>query len=1478
MHRFTSNRPLSRSAQFLVRGLQCWVLAWLLAAVVGAQTLSVPLPDGASPLWDQMPVEELAPGRARVVLNGLWRFQPAGNGPIDAAAVPDAWGWIRVPGSWVNLREWPVWRMPGVVVAAAPWKSDEYSAVGAAWHEREITVPASWAGRAIVLQLSRVSTDALVFVDGKKAGEIGWPSGEVDVTALVKPGQTHQLRILVRATPQAGEIFNLMDFNSGSAAKAKLKTRGLIDDVILACRPSGARVDGVFVQTSVRKRELALRVELAEWAGDTPVRIAARVLAWPSGQEIQVLPEQTLPVSRSAAEPGLAVATPSWNWIAPKLWEIGQPVLYTLELAVRAKGDATPRDTFRERFGFREFWIEGKAFYLNGQPLRLRPFYVHNDDGLSGVREAVDTQVGALLAHGFNFWEVWPRNWNIRGEAQFNRIWTESADERGLALSLPFAHPGEWMGGDMWHGRVIPEKAFAAWEPVLRAEWRRYRNHPSVLMWVGYPNMFSHGDDQNPRRLGQRADELANGNYGSTPRMAAGMRLINTVKELDPTRPATTHHGGPTGDFQTINHYLNLMPLQEREEHLSEWAQQGDMPLMSVEFGVPFSLTFTRGRNGYGGARSTEPLVTEHAAAYLGAEAYALEADEYRANLARRFQRDQTYQDVDNADTIFGQPAFQRVVSLFTRNTWRSWRTWGITGGMIPWSGGYTWTGTPGEIPLPAFKPGRSGVWFPAFSKRTLYFGPPEAGRLTEAGRVLTEVNGPTLAWIAGPAPTSGDPGSFTIKDSRFFSGAQISKSAVLINDSREPQSFNAEVVARLDGVEVAREAWKGKIAVGENRIEPFRFKAPVVNARQRGELTLTARIGGHAHEDRFTFEVLPSTPKPAPDRPLVVWDPQGATSAMLATLGYRLKKLATKEAPAALPVGQTVIVGQRAWDTLTPEARAAFSQVLLAHAQSGGRVVLFAQSPETVRSAGFRVARVVSRRFWPVPTQRDHPILAGLEASDFTDWAGAGALIEPMDAPMPDAKGPRVEMPVWGYRWGTRGSVSSAAIEKPHRSAWTPILEGEFDLAYSPLMERRHGQGMLWWCQLDVEGRTELEPAAARLVTNLISHAATVPLAPAPTASTRYVGGETGAALLRFIGVVFEPAASLEPGAGLVVVGPDATPPDDVLLAHLKEGGRLVFLPREAGALPLGPKAEMLKKVGAVQSADLPAWEELRGLSVSDLRLRASLPAVGVVPAAGTEVAGGGLIARVSVGPGRALFLQIDPRTLPADTKTYYRYSQWRWTRALAQLLANAGARFALDQQWAPQTQDDPFAPALLAGTWRAALEQKVEEGTPDPGNLGKNQGWQAADFDDAGWKPIAVPGQFDTLVPEWANLDGAVWYRREFTLPTAWAGRDLVLNLGVIDDADTTYLNGHQIGRTVGEKSWSETRRYKVPAWALKPGRNVLAIRVYDQRGGGGFVSKPESLTLEVVNPPVRETLYAPGFRTDHALGDDPWRYYRW
>ena len=117
----------------------------------------------------------------------------------------------------------------------------------------------------------------------------------------------------------------------------------------------------------------------------------------------------------------------------------------------------------------------------------------------------------------------------------------------------------------------------------------------------------------------------------------------------------------------------------------------------------------------------------------------------------------------------------------------------------------------------------------------------------------------------------------------------------------------------------------------------------------------------------------------------------------------------------------------------------------------------------------------------------------------------------------------------------------------------------------------------------------------------------------------------------------------------------------------------------------------------------------------------------------------------------------------------------------------------------------------------------------------------WAAANLDDAGWKTVPVPGGFAELgVPDVPSI---CWFRKEFTLPDPLPAGQATLCLGSIEKMDTAYLNG----QWVGASSWVENpRAYAIKGGVLKPGRNVLAVRVFKLKPQGGFLSKPDDLHL--------------------------------
>jgi sialate O-acetylesterase len=128
------------------------------------------------------------------------------------------------------------------------------------------------------------------------------------------------------------------------------------------------------------------------------------------------------------------------------------------------------------------------------------------------------------------------------------------------------------------------------------------------------------------------------------------------------------------------------------------------------------------------------------------------------------------------------------------------------------------------------------------------------------------------------------------------------------------------------------------------------------------------------------------------------------------------------------------------------------------------------------------------------------------------------------------------------------------------------------------------------------------------------------------------------------------------------------------------------------------------------------------------------------------------------------------------------------------------------------------------------------------DPGQAG---GWSSASLDDSGWGSETLPGFFQQAgIAELAGINGIVWYRKTVTVPADAIGKDITLNI-MVDDNDTTWINGTLIGATEG---FNVQRTYKIPANVLKAGDNVIAIRVLDTGGSGGVWGDAANLKLAV------------------------------
>jgi sialate O-acetylesterase len=138
----------------------------------------------------------------------------------------------------------------------------------------------------------------------------------------------------------------------------------------------------------------------------------------------------------------------------------------------------------------------------------------------------------------------------------------------------------------------------------------------------------------------------------------------------------------------------------------------------------------------------------------------------------------------------------------------------------------------------------------------------------------------------------------------------------------------------------------------------------------------------------------------------------------------------------------------------------------------------------------------------------------------------------------------------------------------------------------------------------------------------------------------------------------------------------------------------------------------------------------------------------------------------------------------------------------------------------------------------------------------IGDSLNWNNPEYDDNEWESINVPSAWEDQ--GFFGYDGYAWYRKEFTLTKDYKNKDISLLLGYIDDVDEVYINGQLIGfsGTFPPKfstALDVLRKYPVPDKILNmPGKNVIAVRVYDHHMSGGIISGNNGIVAEHFTKP--------------------------
>lgn len=385
------------------------------------------------------------------------------NGKGDDVTVQTKWTGSIYDSSWFFNPRMEKYRQPGNLKFPF-WLTPAKYYVGAAWYQKEVTVPAAFAGKHVELFLERCHTETMVWVDGKEAGmQNSLVAPHVyDLTASLTPGK-HTITIRVdnriNAINVGPDSHSLTDHTQGN-------WNGVIGKIALAAKPL-MHIDNVQVYPDVanKKAVVVLRVTGAK-PGKTQVTLGAVSF---NTKKQHWVPPLTATVELTGDTAICQLEYPMTNDV--QLWDEFDPALYKLFAVIRTPAGLTePKEA---TFGMRSFKIVGTGFTINGRPVFLRGTVNNCEFPLTGFPPMDEAgwiqQFTTAKAHGLNHMRF--HSW-CPPEAAF-----KAADKTGFYLQPE--GPG-WVNHGTSLGDGKPVDKYMYEETDRMADW--YGNYASFCM------------------------------------------------------------------------------------------------------------------------------------------------------------------------------------------------------------------------------------------------------------------------------------------------------------------------------------------------------------------------------------------------------------------------------------------------------------------------------------------------------------------------------------------------------------------------------------------------------------------------------------------------------------------------------------------------------------------------------------------------------------------------------------------------------------------------------------------------------------------------------------------------------------------------------------------------------------------------------------------------------------------------------------
>jgi len=340
----------------------------------------------------------------------------------------------------------------------------------AGWYRQTITLTEADRNRRVYLMLEGAASVKDIFANGHLIGQHkgAFSASAFDLTPLLKIGQANTLDVRVsNRDNEAKNCFSrstLYYVSGGMFRKAWLVKTGEVH-IFPDMGSSGVYLTpGNITQSSA---DLSARTVVRNPLASSVEVVVCHFVADPGNTACaQFETKQTIPAGETITiEAAAKIAD-------PKLWDIGQPNLYTVRTEISVGGQVS--DAVTERVGFRTIAFKDGRFFLNGREVQFRGINKHAQNEY--VWNAVSDEE---LCREWQWMADMGGNMVRLAHYPHSHLEYDIADERGIVV---WAENG--YAGQVWKDPGNDEKTITPdGERLTREMVRQNWNHPSILFW-----------------------------------------------------------------------------------------------------------------------------------------------------------------------------------------------------------------------------------------------------------------------------------------------------------------------------------------------------------------------------------------------------------------------------------------------------------------------------------------------------------------------------------------------------------------------------------------------------------------------------------------------------------------------------------------------------------------------------------------------------------------------------------------------------------------------------------------------------------------------------------------------------------------------------------------------------------------------------------------------------------------------------------